>query len=452
MKKILIVDDEEFIVENLIRIFKKENYNIDVANNGKEAIDKCISQSYDVVLLDLNLPDIDGIEVLKRLKEIDENILVIIITGYASIESAVKAIKLGAYEYIKKPFKADAIKLIVKLALETQILKREVNLLKKGIIDVDIIAESKAMRDILEKINNVALHDEATVLITGESGTGKEIVARTIHSLSRRKKFPFIAINCAALPADLLESELFGHEKGAFTTAIRRKIGLFEQADGGTIFLDEIGDMEIGLQAKLLRFIESKTFRRVGGYNDINVNVRIISATNKNLKELIKEGKFREDLYYRLNVFPIHIPPLRERKEDIIPLVKYFVNIFNKKFNKKIKTINNEVIEKLKEYPWKGNIRELRNIIERICIICNEEKITLSHLPEELRFSFESNRLDFNKIEIPDTGISLEKLEAELNRNLIKKALLKSGNNISKAAKLLKIPRETLRYKIKKFL
>jgi two-component system response regulator AtoC len=452
MSKILIIDDEELIRESLKRILTQEGYIVDTASNGKTAIEKFLEYEYNVVLLDINLPDINGITVLKQLKQIEPNVLVIMITGYASIEHAVKSIKLGAYDYIEKPLKKSTIKLIVKLALETQILKKEVQNLQK-IQDIDFIGETKVIKDILGNVKEIAKHNTATVLITGESGTGKELIARSIHILSPRKDKPFIAINCASIPHNLLESELFGYEKGAFTNAFNRKIGVIEEADKGTLFLDEIGDLEFTMQSKILRFLEERSFRRIGGNKDINVDVRIIAATNQNLEELIKQGKFREDLFYRLNVFPIYIPPLRKRKDDIIPLVKYFINYYNKKFNKNISKIDEEVIEILKNYEWKGNVRELKNIIERIVLLTHDNEIKLNNLPPEFKSSefILDEKLDFNKIIIPDSGISFKELEKKFNTIIIKKAIEKSKGNISKAAKLLNIPRETLRDRMKKF-
>ncbi len=453
MKKVLIVDDEELIRETLQRILKKEGYYIDVAVNGSEAIQKFNDNNFDLVLLDINLPDIDGLEVLKSLKEITSDILVIMITGYASVENAVKAMKYGAYDYVEKPLKKSTIKLIVKLALETQVLKKEVKFLQEtGSIEseqINFIGESKPILNIKKQIAQIANLESANVLITGESGTGKELIARSIHNASDRKDNPFVSINCAAIPHNLLESELFGYEKGAFTNAFNRKIGCIEEANFGTLFLDEIGDMPFEMQGKLLHFIENKIFRRVGGTKTIEVDVRIIAATNQNLEQLIEQGKFREDLFYRLNIFPIYIPPLRERQEDIIPIIKYYLNFFNKKYNKKITYVNEQVIERLKSYHWKGNVRELKNIIERIVILNNNDEVNISDLPDEFKRANKCFAHDFNSIEIPESGLSLKELETNLNRILIKKALSKADGNISKAAKLLKIPRETLRDRIK---
>ncbi len=455
MTKVLIVDDEELIRITIKKILKEENYNVDTAEKGQVAIKKFLENSYDLVLLDINLPDINGLEVLKELKKIDPDILVIIITGYASIEDAVQAIKSGAYDYIEKPLKKNTIKLIVKLAVETQNLKKEVKVLQKKSLtefdEINFIGKSPYIIKIKSQIKEIASHDEATVLITGESGTGKELVARAIHYFSPRREKPFVAINCAALPDNLLESELFGYEKGAFTNAFGRKIGVIESANNGTLFLDEIGDMDIAMQSKLLRFLENKTFRRVGGNDEIEVNVRIISATNKDLKQLIGEQKFREDLYYRLNVIPIHIPPLRDRREDIVQLLYYYLKFFNNKYHKNILEINNTVLDRLIAYEWRGNVRELKNVMERLVISCNNNEINIENLPEELNSFNIINFFDIDKFEFPDRGLPLKEIEEKLNISLIKKAIEKANGNISQAAKLLSMPRETLRDRIRKY-
>ncbi len=455
MTKILIVDDEELIRITVKKILKEEGYNVDTSETGSLAIEKFLKNQYDLVLLDINLPDINGLDVLKELKKINPDVLVIIVTGYASIEDAVQAIKLGAYDYIEKPLKKNTIKLIVKLAIETQSLKKEVKILQQKSLsefdEINFIGKSPYIIRIKKQIKEIANHDEATVLITGESGTGKELVARAIHYFSPRKDNPFVAINCAALPDNLLESELFGYEKGAFTNAFNRKTGVIESANNGTLFLDEIGDMDISMQSKLLRFLENKTFRRIGGNNEIEVNVRIISATNKNLNQLISEGKFREDLFYRLNVFPIHIPPLRERREDIVPLSYYYLKFFAHKYKKNIEKINNLVIDKFLSYSWRGNVRELKNIMERLVISCAGNEINIDNLPEELNRFDIMNFFDISKFDIPESGISIKDIEAKLNIALIKKALEIADGNISKAAKLLSLPRETLRDRIKKY-
>jgi two-component system, NtrC family, response regulator AtoC len=456
MEKILIVDDEPFICENLKRILEEEGYHTVVAQAGKKAMVCLLEDAIDLVFLDLNLPDISGLEVLKQIKELDPELLVIVITGYASVESAVEALKLGAYDYIKKPFKADVIKLIVKLALETQNLKREVHYLKKqhdGVVsDSTIIAESPAFLEVLNQVREVAKHEDTTVLITGESGTGKEVVAHAIHNMGPRSQRPFLEINCAALPENLLESELFGHEAGAFTDAKGRKIGLFEATHGGTVFLDEIGEMQLGLQAKLLRVLEDKKIRRVGGNRFQEVNLRIVAATNQDLKEAVREKRFREDLYYRLHIVPIHLPPLRERPEDVIALTKCFLLEFARKYKRRFQDIQPEARRILLAYRWPGNVRELRHILERICILHDAEVLQVLHLPKELTQDmdpFASNRpIAAFDYAIPAEGINLEEVVEQFTHHLLDKAMQITAGNVSQAAKLLGIPRGTLRYKL----
>jgi two-component system, NtrC family, response regulator AtoC len=456
MEKILIVDDEPFICESLERILREEEYFAASVLRGEAALKLIREEQFDLVFLDLRLPDLPGLEVLRRIKALDPDLLVIVMTGYASVESAVEALKMGAYDYIKKPFKADVIKLIVRLGLEAQSLKREVRSLKKqheGLLgDRPLIGESPAFQEVLRQVREVAKHGETTVLISGETGTGKELIARTIHSLSPRANRPFLEINCATLPENLLESELFGHEKGAFTDAKTRKIGLFETANRGTIFLDEMGDINLALQAKLLRVLEDRRVRRLGGTQVYEVDVRIVTATNQDLKEAIKEKRFREDLYYRLHIVPIHVPPLRERPEDTLALAKYFLAEYARTFSRGFRGISAEAKTLLLNYGWPGNVRELRHVIERICIMHDAEMLEASHLPKELtghpdEIASESLLLDFP---IPPEGIVLETVVDQFAFHLIKKALTMAGGNISHAAKLLGMPRGTLRYKLEK--
>ncbi|MCU0586797.1 MAG: sigma-54 dependent transcriptional regulator [Syntrophobacteraceae bacterium] len=456
MEKILIVDDEAFICENLQRILGEEHYDTAVAQTGDAALRWLRENQVDLVFLDLNLPDRNGLDILKDIKGLDPDLLVIVITGYASVESAVEALKMGAYDYIKKPFKADVIKLIVRLALETQSLKREVRSLKKQhegwLADGAVIAESRAFQEILQQVREVARHSDTTVLITGETGTGKDLIARTIHTLSPRSTRPFLEINCAALPESLLESELFGHESGAFTGAKVRKLGLFEAANRGTILLDELGEMHLGIQAKLLRVLEDKKLRRVGGTQTLEVDVRIIAATNVDLREAIKARRFREDLYYRLHAFPIHLPPLRERPEDVIALAKTFLSEYCRKYGRGFGGISPEAQRRLAAYPWPGNVRELRHIVERICILHEGERILESHLPRELSDPCESEVKDLlpPDFAIPPEGIDLDQVVDRFTHDLIERVLGMVDGNISQAAKLLRIPRGTLRYKLEK--
>jgi two-component system response regulator AtoC len=457
MEKILIIDDEAFIRENVERILRDQGYQVCSAASGTEAMEIVASEEVDLALLDLNLGIENGIDVLKSLKELTPDLLVIIITGYGSVETAVDALKLGAFHYMKKPFKADALRVIVKLALQTQTLKREVRNLKRldGIMPgrSPMIGRSRAFGNMVAQIREIA-RIPSTVLITGESGTGKELVARAIHDLSDRKENAFIGINCASIPPTLLESELFGHEKGSFTGATARKTGLLEEADRGTLFLDEIAEMDMAMQAKLLRVLQERIIRRVGGVKDIPIDVRVIAATNRNLQKKIAARSFREDLFYRLNVFPIHIPPLRERTDDIEPLASFFLDSFSSAFGRDFHGICAEAIDFMKSYSWPGNIRELRNVIERICIMRTGPTLASDDLPPEIRglrqpgtVSAEQNS---GARSIPD-GMGLEDAVAEFERGIIRDALNKTNANVLQTATLLKIPRGTLRYKMEKY-
>jgi DNA-binding NtrC family response regulator len=422
------------------------------AVNRAETIERLASDDPDLILLDMNLGEESGLDILREIKEADPDILVIIITGYGTVETAVEALKMGAYDYIKKPFKADAIHLIVRLALETQSLKRELKSIRRGgIADLpEIVGSSVAIVNVFKQIEEVAKHENATVMITGESGTGKEVAARAIHMLSPRKDKPFVDINCGSLPYNLLESELFGHEKGAFTDAKVRKIGLLEEAAGGTVFLDELGEMDLNLQVKLLRVLEERKIRRLGGTRNIDINVRIIAATNKDLKEAIEEKTFREDLYYRLNVFPIELPPLRARAEDIAPLLEMFIKKFNKDFKKNIKSFSKDALAVFRQYPWPGNIRELKNMVERICIMNNTEVITPEMLPVELQPEGRSVK-KCSDIDIPEDGLDLDKTLQEIEKQILIKALDITEGNVSGTSRLLNTPRGTLRYKLEKY-
>ena len=454
MEKILIVDDEAFIRENLERILAEDGYRTFSTDSSEEAVRRVSEEEIDLVLLDLNLGARSGLDVLRELREVDPDVLVIIITGYGTVESAVEALKLGAYDYIKKPFKADAIHLIVRLALETQNLRREVRHLKREgggqMMTGEMIGSSPQLLQVFRQVQEVAKHEHATVLITGESGTGKELVARAIHHLSPRKARPFVEINCGSLPFNLLETELFGHERGAFTDAKSRKIGLIDESNGGTVFLDEIGEMDLNLQVKLLRVLEDRKIRRLGGTHNIEIDVRVVAATNRDLKLAIEDKAFREDLFYRLNVFPIHVPPLRERREDIAHLLDYFLKRFTREFNKKIRDISRPALDLLMRYHWPGNVRELRNVVERICIMYNAEIITPEMLPSEIWGEAPRREAPFS-FEIPPEGIMLEEMVNDVEKELISKALQITANNVAKTSRLLNIPRGTLRYKLEKY-
>ena len=450
MEKILIVDDEAFIRENLERILAEDGYRSLSTDSPNDAVRIVAEEEISLVLLDLNLGDSSGLDVLRAMKEVDPDILVIIITGYGTVESAVEALKIGAYDYIKKPFKADAIHLIVKLALETQILRRKVKRLSRDDSGINMVGNSSSLLQIFRQVREVAKHETATVLITGESGTGKELIARAIHNLSPRSERPFVEINCGSLPFNLLETELFGHERGAFTDAKTRKIGLFEESDSGSIFLDEIGEMDINLQVKLLRVLEDRKIRRLGGNRNIDINVRIIAATNADLKGAIERREFREDLYYRLNVFPIHIPPLRERRDDVPVLLEHFLQSFSKKFNKAMRGFTRETLDLMMRYHWPGNVRELRNVVERICIMHNIELIRPEHLPREIWGEAPQSEVPFS-FEIPPEGIVLDDVVGQVEKELVEKAFRITGGNVAKTARILNVPRGTLRYKLEKY-
>lgn len=448
--KILVVDDEHLIRWSLEQNLRKQGYEVITAGSGEDALKMAREEQPDLMLLDIQLPGISGMEVLEKVKEMDEDIVVIMLTAYGGLETAVKAMRLGAYDYINKPFNLDEIGIVIKKALETNDLRREVAVLRtehKKSAPPKIVAASGHMNKVLEMMEKVAKSDATTVLIEGESGTGKELVAKGIHFQSSRAERPFVAINCAAVPATLLESELFGYEKGAFTDAKSMKKGLFELADGGTVFLDEIGDMEMGMQAKLLRFLEDRTFRRIGGSKVITVDVRIISATNKDLKKSIEEKTFRNDLYYRLQVIPIYLPPLRERQDDILLLAGHFIEAFNKEFNKQVKGISKMAEKMFLEYHWPGNVREMKNVIERAIILENEETLLMEHLPMEMMVKPATNGVPSSIFKLPAEGVDIEEVEKEL----IRQALEICDSNQSKAAKKLNLGIDAFRYRMKKF-
>lgn len=452
--RILVVDDEHLIRWSLEQNLKKQGYEVLTSGSGEDALRIAREEQPDLVLLDIQLPGISGLEVLEKLKEIDDEIVVIMVTAHGGLETAVTAMRLGAYDYINKPFNLDEMAIVIRKALETSDLKREVTTLRQEQRRAgfpNIIGTSRQMRNILEIMEKVAKSEASTVLVQGESGTGKELVAKWIHYKSQRADKPFMAINCAAVPATLLESELFGHEKGAFTDAKVTKKGLFELADGGTVFLDEIGDMEFGMQAKLLRFLEERTFRRIGGTKTIQVDVRIISATNKDLIKAIEDKNFRNDLYYRLQVIPIHLPPLRERGNDILLLAKNFVEIYNKEFGKQIKGFTTAVEKMLLEYSWPGNVRELKNVIERATILSGDSEL-IEHLPLDLSViapqpPSETPCQGVPIFRLPPEGVDIEEVE----RELIRQALENSDWNQSKAAKKLNLGVDAFRYRMKKF-
>lgn len=449
--KILVVDDEHLIRWSLEQNLKKQGYEVSTAGSGEDALKLLQEETPDLMLLDIQLPGMNGMEVLEKVKELEEDVIVIMVTALGVLETAVKAMRLGAYDYINKPFNLDELAIVIKKALETRELKREVAHLravqpKRFSID-SIIGVSRDLQHVLGMVRKIAQSGAGTVLIQGESGTGKELIAKALHYEGARADKPFMAINCAAVPETLLESELMGHEKGAFTDAKSQKKGLFEMAHGGTVFLDEIGDMPMAIQAKLLRVLEDRTFRRVGGVKDIHVDIRIVSATNCDLLAAIEEKLFRSDLYYRLQVIPIFLPPLRERRDDILVLARSFIANFNKEFGKDVRQISDEAEKVLVKYDWPGNIRELRNVIERAIILENDETMELEHLPRELvsrSAPTGGSPLIFN---LPAEGIDIEDVE----RELIRQALDSSEGNQSKAAKKLNLGIDAFRYRMKKF-
>ncbi|OGC40660.1 Fis family transcriptional regulator [candidate division WOR-3 bacterium RBG_13_43_14] len=447
---ILIIDDEVLTLNNLKKALGKEGYEVLLADSGETGIAAFKKHRPNLVLADLMLPGIDGIEVLKQIKTIDTDTVVIMITAYEILERAVESMKLGAYDYLLKPFKLSELKASITRALELQSLRIRVSetvASEKGKYFFDrITAKNRRMIEILRSAKKVAALDKTTVLITGASGAGKGLIARAIHYNSPRVEEQFIEINCAAIPENLLESELFGYEPGAFTDARRRKIGLFEKADHGTIFLDEIADMPLPLQAKVLKVVEEQSFTRLGGTTQIKIDVRIITASNKNLKRNVENGEFREDLYYRLNVIPINIPPLRERKEDILPLILAFTNELNRELHKSYKGITEDAAKVLIEYDWPGNVRELKNIIERIMALNDAEEITIDHLPLEIKTQMKPTAPEIiQEIAKQDQFISLHELE----KKYIKQVLKYTGGNKTIAAKVLGIHPTSLFRKLK---
>jgi DNA-binding NtrC family response regulator len=449
--RVLIIDDEKAIRWSLGEALRKQGFEVSEAENGKKGISAFQDDPSDIVILDLKLPDTNGIEVLRKLREEDGDLPVVMMTAYGEIETAVTAIKTGAYDFLLKPFQLEKMKLAIKNALENRRMRSELEGLRKKDRETydfkNFLGKSDVMKGVFERVRKIGESRASTILIQGESGTGKELVARAIHESSRGdEQRPFLEINCAALPESLLESELFGHEKGAFTDAKVRKKGLFELAEGGTIFLDEIGEMGITLQSRLLRVLENKTFRRVGGVKDLKVNTRIISATNRDLKKAIKDGTFRNDLYYRLQVIPVNLPPLRDRKEDIPLLANHFISIYNREFKKNIKKIGTEVKKILQAYSWPGNVRELKNVIERAILLDAEDELLKEHLPAEITGESSPDTGGSSGEEMIDIGpMSIKDME----KILIRKTLKETGGNKSRAAKVLGISRQTLREKTK---
>lgn len=442
---VLVVDDDPSMRESY-KILLENRYHLLLASNGDEALDLVKRENVDMVLLDVLMPDMDGIEVLRRIKELSD-IEVVMVTAVKTVRTAIQSVKLGAYDYISKPFDVDDLMATIGKALEKRSLTREIVYLRSELHHSsfeNIVGNSVQMRQIFTVISEVA-GNQSTVLITGDSGTGKELIARAIHQNGPLKDRPFVAVDCATLPENLVESELFGHEKGSFTDATAQKTGRFEMASGGTLFLDEIGNLPMDIQCKILRVIEEREFQRVGGTRTIKIDTRIISATNIDLKKAVKEGKFRQDLYYRLNVIPISLPPLRERPDDIPLLIEHFIKVYNKKFVKNVQGIAKEALDLLVHYPWPGNVRELRNVVERLVALSKEEVISHKRLPLDILLSESERPEDYYD------KISLREAREEFEKQFIMKILEKVNWNQSKAAQLLGIHRNALLYKIHLF-
>ena len=462
MKKILIVDDELAIRESL-RIILQQDYEVLAVSSGAEALEKMREGGIDLVLLDVIMPGLDGIQLLERMKS-EYDIPVIMITAANTIKTAVQAMKLGAYDYLSKPFDVDEIKIVVQKVLSTQDLSKEVEYLRAEISKTygfeNLIGGTKEMQEIFRLINQIAVSD-TSVLILGESGTGKELVARAIHFNSLRKNKPFIPINCAAIPDTLIESELFGHERGAFTGASNKRIGKFEQAHSGTLFLDEIAELSLSTQAKILRFLQEREFTRVGGTETVHVDVRLITATNKDLENAIKDRSLREDFYYRINIIPISLPPLRMRRDDIPLLVNHFIDKVNKRIKKHVKRVSEDLMDFLVNYEWPGNVRELENLMERMITLSNQKVLTIKDLPSGLKDKARQSVMKEKVVEdeagqsvmkgkVVEGKVSFLRATEEFEKEVILDALKKTNNVQTQAAALLGISRRILKYKMDK--
>ncbi|HET6675696.1 MAG TPA: sigma-54 dependent transcriptional regulator [Nitrospiraceae bacterium] len=453
MEKILVVDDEQSMRDVLSIMLKRAGYGVTVASDGEEAIEHIHKELFDLVITDLRMPKVDGLEVLKAVKASSPETVVLVITAFASAESAVEAMKHGAYDYLTKPFQVDEVQLIIRNALERRRLSTENILLKREMASQSsfsrIIGQSEAMQKVFEMIKKVA-DSKSNVLIGGESGTGKELVARAIHYNSGRAQMPFVTVNCSAVPETLLESELFGHMKGSFTGAVSNKAGLFEVANGGTIFLDEIGDTTPAIQVKLLRVIQEREFRRVGGTQDVKVDVRIVAATNRDLEKAVAEGAFREDLYYRLDVIPIKLPPLRMRSGDIPLLVNHFLEKFSRESGKPMPDLTQEAMRVLLAHEWRGNVRELENVIERVVAFSQGGTVSQADVGGWLHKS-PSPQQNGLPTELPEEGLDLEGLINSIEKALLLKALERSQWVKKRAARLLRLNTRSFRYRLEKY-
>ncbi len=449
MSSILVIDDKDSMRKMMSQTLLEEGYLVETAANGPDGMEKIRSKQYDLVITDLKMPDMDGLTVLSNIKEVNQDTAVIVMTAYGTIETAVSAMKMGAYDFLTKPFDSEHMLVLVDKALQSQRIMAENEVLREELgyrLGMEeIVGQNEKIIEVQKLIQKVAGSD-TSVLLQGESGTGKELFARAIHNLSTRKDKPFIAINCAAIPRELLENELFGSERGAFTGSVTRKIGKFEIADNGTIFLDEIGDMDISLQAKLLRVLQERTIERLGSTRTIKVDTRVIAASNADLKELIEKQRFREDLYYRLSVFPVTIPPLRERLDDIQILAEHFIRRYCRDMNKRQKSLSKDALALMEKYHWPGNVRELENTIERAIILCEGKKIK----PEHMAIRLKSN----NEIQMRE-GAGLKDIgshaQAQAERSAIIRVLNQVRGNKRRCAQILKIDYTTLFDKIKKY-
>ncbi|MBK8218415.1 MAG: sigma-54-dependent Fis family transcriptional regulator [Myxococcales bacterium] len=449
MRRVLVVDDEENIRLVLRTLLRKHGYEVEVADNGETALALVESFGPDVILTDVRMPKLGGLDLLATLRAKQSPATVIVMSAYGNVDLALEAMKAGAYDYVGKPFKPDEIVLALRKAEERESLRRENRSLREQIRAEQrfesILAKSQEMQDVFRTISKIADY-KTTVLVTGESGVGKELVARALHARSSRKNMPFVAINCGAIPENLLESELFGHRRGAFTDANADRRGLFEEATGGTLLLDEIGELPLSLQVKLLRVLQEETIRRLGDTKDAKVDVRIVAATHRDLAAEVKAGRFREDLYYRINVLPVHIPPLRGRKDDIPLLVDHFVTRNNARLGTHIRGVSPEARKLLIEYPWPGNVRELENTIERAMVLAEGEVLDANDLPERLRES-----LDPVQAQLATGELSIKKTSAAIEEILIRRALQKTKGNRTRAAEVLEISHRALLYKIKDY-
>jgi two-component system nitrogen regulation response regulator NtrX len=449
MKTILVVDDEQSIRESLDGILQDEGFRTISAETGEDALAMLGAENPDLILLDIWLPGMDGLETLHRIRENNPEQLVIMMSGHGTIETAVKATKLGAYDFIEKPLSLEKVLISIENALKVSRLVEENRTLKASMAkEYEMVGTSPAIQNLKEQIT-IAAPTSGWVLITGENGTGKELVARAIHHYSKRSDKPFVEVNCAAIPEELIESELFGHEKGAFTGATTQRKGKFDQANEGTLFLDEIGDMSLKTQAKILRILQERKFERVGGNRTIEVDVRVIAATNKDLEKQIREGHFRQDLYYRLNVLPFHVPPLRERREDIPLLAKHFLAFFCSKESRETKSLEQDALEALAAYNWPGNIRELKNIVERLVIMTPHRSISLADLPPGIQQAEPRNHE--GKAYIPDSGVSLKQAREDFEKEFILQKLQENDGNISRTAEAIDMERSNLHRKIKSY-